>query len=228
MNLVVVVVIILVSSNLIPATGGSTGNQTMEVEVKLRLPDSASHQRVSDILSPHHVKTLFQENVFFDGVDSQLSSNLAALRLRFYDFDSHCVLSLKSKPSLSDGISRIEEEEEPLEPSIARACVAEPWRLCLLDSAIMKKVRVEYGIGNELVCLGGFKNVRAVFDWNGLKLELDESRYDFGTCFELECESSEPENVRKLLEELLIGNGIQYSYSKTNKFAVFLSRKLPL
>jgi hypothetical protein len=30
---------------------------------------------------------------------------------------------------LSDGISRVEEIEEDIDPSIARACVAEPWRL---------------------------------------------------------------------------------------------------
>lgn len=98
-----------------------------------------------------------------------------------------------------------------------------------MDSAIIKRVKEEYGIGekNGLVVLGGFKNLRAVYDWNGLKLELDETQYDFGTCYEIECETSEPEKAKNLLEELLKTNGIQYSYSKTNKFAIFRSRKLP-
>ncbi|PSS07536.1 Triphosphate tunel metalloenzyme 3 like [Actinidia chinensis var. chinensis] len=204
---------------------------TMEVEVKLRLPDAASHQKLSHLLSPFHTQTLLQENVFFDGAAAQLSSALAALRLRFYGgaVDSRCIISLKAKPTIAAGISRVEEEEEPIDPSFARACVAEPWRLLSLDSSrILTRVREEFGIGNKgLVCLGGFKNVRSVYDWEGLKLELDETHYDFGTSYEIECESSEPDRVKKLLEEFLIENGISYSYSEVSKFAIFRSGKLP-
>ncbi|CAK9155987.1 unnamed protein product [Ilex paraguariensis] len=201
----------------------------MEVEVKLRLPDSASHQRLSNILSPFHIKTHLQENVFFDGINSELSSNLAVLRLRFYDLDTHCIVSLKAKPIITDGISRIEEDEEPIDAAIARACVAEPWRLSSINlSRILKRVREEFGvIENGLVCLGGFRNVRAVYDWNGLKLELDETHYEFGTSYEIECESSEPDRAKKLIEEFLKDNGIGYSYSESSKFAVFRAGKLP-
>ncbi|CAK9146271.1 unnamed protein product [Ilex paraguariensis] len=201
----------------------------MEVEVKLRLPDSASHQRLSNILSPFHIKTHLQENVFFDGINSELSSNLAVLRLRFYDLDTHCIVSLKAKPIITDGISRIEEDEEPIDAAIARACVAEPWQLSSINlSRILKRVREEFGvIENGLVCLGGFRNVRAVYDWNGLKLELDETHYEFGTSYEIECESSEPDRAKKLIEEFLKDNGIGYSYSESSKFAVFRAGKLP-
>ncbi|KAI4351135.1 hypothetical protein L6164_005518 [Bauhinia variegata] len=201
----------------------------MEVEIKLRLPDSTSHQRLSELLAPFHAKTLIQENIFFDGANAELTSNLAVLRIRFYDdVENCCVLSLKAKPKISGGISRMEEHEEPLDPLLGRACIAEPWRLSATSSEILKRVRDEFGIGeNGFVCLGGFKNVRSVFDWNGLKLEFDETSYDFGTCYEIECESSEPERDKKLLEEFLGENGINYSYSNVNKFAVFQSRKLP-
>lgn len=70
-----------------------------------------------------------QENIFFDGLSGELSAAFAALRLRFYGSDTRCVLSLKSRPVLSAGISRVEEIEEDIDPSIGRACVAEPWRL---------------------------------------------------------------------------------------------------
>lgn len=96
------------------------------------------------------------------------------------------------------------------------------------SSEILKRVRDEYRVGeNGVVCLGGFRNVRAVHQWKGLKLELDETNYDFGTNYELECESDDPERHKRLLEEFLQGNGINYSYSKLSKFAVFQSRKLP-
>ncbi|TKY64921.1 Triphosphate tunel metalloenzyme 3 [Spatholobus suberectus] len=176
----------------------------MEVEIKLRLPDSATHQKLSNLLAPFHTKTLIQENIFFDGTNRELTSNLAVLRIRFYNLE-HCVLSLKAKPVISAGISRMEEHEEPFDPALARACIAEPWRLLSVDSSmILKRVRDEYRVGeNGVVCLGGFRNVRAVHQWKGLKLELDETNYDFGTSYELECESDDPERHKKLLEEFL-------------------------
>lgn len=200
----------------------------MEVEIKLRLPDSATHQKLSNLLSPFHTKTLLQENIFFDGTNSELTSNLAVLRIRFHNYmDESCVLSLKAKPSISGGISRMEEHEEPFDTSLGRACIAEPWRLLSIESSeILKRVRDEYRVGG-FVCLGGFRNVRAVHRWNGLKLELDETSYDFGTCYELECESDDPDRDRELLEGFLRGNGISYSYSNVSKFAVFQSKKLP-
>ena len=78
----------------------------MEVEVKVKRPDSTSHQKLSTILSPFYTKTLLHENVFFDGSDSQLSSNLTVLRLHFITTTAkHYVLSLKAKPVISQGIS---------------------------------------------------------------------------------------------------------------------------
>ncbi|KAL0463947.1 UNVERIFIED_CONTAM: Triphosphate tunnel metalloenzyme 3 [Sesamum latifolium] len=120
----------------------------MEVEVKLRLASSAAHQRLCGVLSPHHCRTHLQENLFFDGRNAELSSNLAVLRLRFYDLDSHCVLSLKSKPQISAGISRIEEQEEPLDPIVGRHCASEPWRLLHIESSdIIKRVKEEFNLG---------------------------------------------------------------------------------
>ncbi|KAF8400584.1 hypothetical protein HHK36_013883 [Tetracentron sinense] len=201
----------------------------MEIEVKLLLPDSASHQKLSELLSPFYLKTHHQENVFFDGAASELSSKRAILRLRFYNGDSLCVVSLKAKSVIIDGVSRVEEDEEEIHPSIGRACVAEPWRLGSVDSSrLLRRAREEFGVGDKgFVCLGGFRNVRGVYDWKGLKLELDETMYDFGTAYEIECESADPEGVKKLLEEFLKENGISYSYSKVSKFAVFRSGNLP-
>ncbi len=41
----------------------------------------------------------------------------------------------------------------------------------------------------RLVCMGGFRNVRTEYSWQGLLLELDETRYEWGTLYELECET---------------------------------------
>lgn len=37
--------------------------------------------------------------------------------------------------------------------------------------------------------LGGFCNQRNIHDWNGYKLEIDKTEYEFGTNYEIECET---------------------------------------
>ncbi|KAL6976183.1 hypothetical protein U1Q18_024973 [Sarracenia purpurea var. burkii] len=108
---------------------------------------------------------------------------------------------LSNLEPISVEIICVKEDEEPINPSITRACVPEPWRfLSVVSSSVLKRVKEEFGVGDKgLVCLGEFRNVRAVFDWQGLKLELDETHYDFGTSYEIECESSDPERAKKLL-----------------------------
>lgn len=46
----------------------------------------------------------------------------------------------------------------------------------------------QYGL-KGLKGLGGFRNVRQEFDWEGLVLELDQTRFDHGTVYELEAET---------------------------------------
>ena len=41
----------------------------------------------------------------------------------------------------------------------------------------------------HLVCLGGFKNMRQDYNYEGLKMELDETSYEWGTCYEIEIET---------------------------------------
>jgi adenylate cyclase class IV len=198
----------------------------MEVEVKLRLPDAVAHRRVTDVLAPFHISTHRQENCFFDGSAGELSLNRATLRLRFSDNHPRCVVSLKAKAVLVDGVSRVEEDEEELEPSIGRDCAAEPERLKDVESRVLARVRGEFG-APVFVGLGGFENVRRVYEWKGLKLELDETDFGFGTQYEIECESANPEDAKQLLEEFLKENSIPYSYSEKSKFAIFRSGKLP-
>ena len=205
----------------------------MEVEVKLRLPDSAAHQSLSSILSPFFQKTHFQHNFFFDGALSELSSRRAILRIRFYGVDpgtaERCVLSLKAKAVIVNGVSRVEEDEEELDPSMGRAIWSDPNLIGSGESRILKRVREEFGVKEEsgYVCVGGFKNVRGVYDWNGLKLEVDETLFDFGTSYEVECESSEPHKAKEMIEGLLKQSGIPYSNSIMSKFAIFRAGQLP-
>lgn len=209
----------------------------MEVEVKLRIPDSETYKTLISLLSPFHIRTHNQHNNFFDGVAGQLSSQRAVLRIRFYNDQptTKCIICLKAKAVLVNGVSRVEEDEEELDPTIGQECLTDPNRLGSLveSSRIMKRVKDEFfgGIndveGLGFVCLGGFKNLRNVYEWKGLMIEVDETSFDFGTLYEIECESTEPEKAKELIEEFLKENGVSYSYSVASKFAIFRSGKLP-
>ena len=210
----------------------------MEVEIKLRLPDAAAHRRLSAFLAPRLRRTHAQRNLFFDAAARTLAAATAALRVRLYDGSddrapSRAVLALKRRPRIDAGVSRVEEVEEPLDPALALACADDPARLGGLDSPIIRLVAAEYGVGGDaapFICLGGFRNSRAVYELEdeggGLVLELDETRFDFGTSYELECETAELERVKEVLERLLTVAGVPYEYSRTNKFACFLAGKL--
>ena len=46
--------------------------------------------------------------------------------------------------------------------------------------------------------MGGFENIRDVYEWEGFTLEIDETIYDFGTNFEIECETVQASPIRGL------------------------------
>ncbi|PIN20330.1 Triphosphatase [Handroanthus impetiginosus] len=200
----------------------------MEVEVKLRLPNKESHQKLLSLLSPFHIVTHHQHNTFFDGSASELSSRRGVLRLRFYEDTNlpKCVVCLKAKQALANGISRVEEDEEELDPAIGKACFEDPQKLVDVDSRVLRRAKDEFGV-KGFVGLGGFRSVRSVYEWNGVKLEVDEVKYDFGDLYEVECENVEPERVKGMIEEFFQQNGIEYSDSVMSKFAIFRAGKLP-
>ncbi|KAL0363139.1 UNVERIFIED_CONTAM: Triphosphate tunnel metalloenzyme 3 [Sesamum calycinum] len=74
----------------------------------------------------------------------------------------------------------------------------------------------------------GFGRV-SVCERNGVKLEVDEVKNNFGDMYEVECESIEPERIKfkGMIEEYLKENGIECSDSVMSKFANFHAGKLP-
>jgi len=197
----------------------------MEVEVKIRLPDRAAYDKVAAVLAPGKTASHAQENYFFDGSSRELESTRSVLRLRFYNGDHKAVITVKGKQILQDGIGRASEvEEDAPDAAAARAWLAQP-DLLLQSSPLLKQLNEKIGM-SHLVCMGGFKNQREVYSWEGQTLELDETRYEWGTLYEIECETTEPEAVRDKLEKLLAAHGVSYSYSKTSKFANFINKTL--
>eukprot|EP01025_Chloroclados_australasicus_P019120 TRINITY_DN2029_c0_g1_i1.p1 TRINITY_DN2029_c0_g1~~TRINITY_DN2029_c0_g1_i1.p1 ORF type:complete len:198 (+),score=21.93 TRINITY_DN2029_c0_g1_i1:265-858(+) len=196
----------------------------MEVEVKLRL-QQAGHSSLIEVLKPFYQQTYNQENYFFDGSNQELSTNRVVLRLRFYNTSEKAVITIKGKQVLKDGIGRATEQEAEVDPKIARGFLDNPNDLLNMDIDLMKDFKRQYA-PTGLVSLGGFKNIRHVHHWEGLDLEVDETQYNWGTMYEIECESSEPEIVKQKLEGFLQDNNIDFGYTNKTKFANFVNKTL--
>lgn len=192
--------------------------------MKIRLPDKAAYEKLQGLLAAGHEVTHAQENYFFDGDKGQLGEQRVVLRVRLYDNSKKATVTLKGKQILVDGIGRASELEESADPADARRWLTEP-NLMLEAVPLVQQLKEPYKI-SSLSGMGGFKNLRGVYKWEGETLELDETSFAHGILYEIECETSEPEQMRNKLEAFLTSNGITYSYSKTSKFANFKNKSL--
>lgn len=107
---------------------------------------------------------------------------------------------------------------------MAHRCVEDPDTILSLGGPVPELVRREGT--SSLRSLGSFENVRHEVRWRGGLLEVDETRYEHGTLYEVECETDNPEGVKGLLEEDLRGAGVSFSDGVTSKFANFVNKTL--
>eukprot|EP00198_Chlamydomonas_reinhardtii_P008540 XP_001697877.1 predicted protein [Chlamydomonas reinhardtii] len=201
----------------------------MEVEIKIRLPDRAAYEQVAAALAAApggkgRLDSHAQANYFFDGPNQELNSRRVVLRVRTYDVDKKATVTLKGKQILENGIGRASEVEAEVPPAAAAAYLTQPSRM-LAEVPIVKDAAEKFGVGS-LVALGGFQNQRDVYEWEGHTLELDETKFEHGTLYEIEVETEQPEVLRDRLEHWLSGMGVSYSYSQTSKFANFINKTL--
>jgi uncharacterized protein YjbK len=204
----------------------SHGLAGTEVEIKLRLPDSAAYESLCQALIPCFKQAHEQENWFFDGVGKELSAKRVVLRLRFYDTDRKAVITVKGAQVLEGGVGIAPEEEENVDPKVARGFLADPQAMLESSSPLIGKLKTQFGLKKGLVGLGGFQNLRREYRWRGYLLELDQTCYPWGTLHELECETQEPKKVKAELVALLESHGVPHSDSKKSKFANFKDQTL--
>ena len=170
-----------------------------EVEIKLRLTSRDSYERAAALFESEHRATHEQENFFFDGAEQELAAQRAVLRLRFFDtasFDAdtrtasaRCVMTLKGKSVIRDGVGVAPEVEHDISVEDGRRCIREPNHILNLtdisaaastpgapaddatsvyrqnpSSAIVRDVVDRFKV-QTFVCLGGFTNRRQVYEW---------------------------------------------------------------
>lgn len=226
----------------------------MEVEVKLRLSNTQTFARVLNLLKARgkYLYENLQENYFIDGKQKELSSQKAILRLRrCSDPDSNtvrqCYITYKARNQIVDGISRVEELEEPIDAcdlelllgpnksNSRNACVfpqpiTQSYQQLASKYSLLSKVQQQHNV-SEFSLIGCFATRRHLVEWrlgdgDTQLLELDHTTYDFGDAFELEAETSRPNFVRGELEALFHDENIEFSYSKRSKFANLIQKSV--
>ena len=167
-----------------------------EIEIKLRIPSRDEHKKVEALFHDGYCATHKQKNVFFDGASGELEKRRVVMRIRFYETTtdggetmcghgelgamqpSRCVLTLKGKSVIKDGVGVASEIEHDIGVDDGYRCIDDPSHILnLVDttappadgsaaegSAIVRQVIDTYGV-REFKCLGGFDNIRNVFRW---------------------------------------------------------------
>jgi len=68
---------------------------SLQVEIKLRLPNKEAHDKVAAALKDSYIETHDQENFFYEGSEKELNKAKVSLRTRFYGVDKKCVITMK-------------------------------------------------------------------------------------------------------------------------------------
>lgn len=102
--------------------------------------------QVTTLLALFHLGTHRQENLCFDRSKAELLVSRAILRLNSSDRYPLCAVTLKARTVLVDVVSRVEKDEEELDPAIGRASIAKPDKLMSADSRVLRRMREEFGV----------------------------------------------------------------------------------
>ena len=180
-----------------------------------------------------------QQNTFVnDDRDGTLKKNKAFLRARAMAKaldNAHRLVTLKENPKIVDGVKTANETE--------RILYDQPWFSVfsvLTDgvgsiaptyefSQIVSKMCAKYNIfSGNLVSLGIIESQRQGWSWNSRTMEIDTTKYAFGTVCEVELEAPESEigRLRDELETLFHENSIIFARSTRSKFNRMLERTL--
>ncbi|KAL0483605.1 triphosphate tunel metalloenzyme [Acrasis kona] len=199
-----------------------------EVEIKLTLKGYGDYRKLLNHLgNPKSVEE--QSNEFYDGSNKEIhhhspnsTSKKGTFRIRFIENDKTCVVTHKGKGIMTSGVNSSEETEEHIGYEKGKDILKDASLLDSFECDVVKHVKDAYQV-KHFISLGGFKNHRSVYPWEGHKLEVDNTKYAFGENFEIEVETNEPDTFKSKLESFLDGINVSYTDSKRSKFANFIN-----
>lgn len=181
----------------------------LEREVKLALADAEEHARLVTGLGPP-LRTLEQDNYYFDAEDDRLAAAGVLLRLRLED-DSATVTVKEEHAPRAAGHFQVTELEAPLPLETARAIARGEQPLADPDLAPLAALTRRFGPLGSLRCWGHMRNLRRCYPLAGGLLELDHTVYPDGSeDHEVELESADLAAAEAALVALLDRHGVRY------------------
>ncbi|TPX70893.1 hypothetical protein SpCBS45565_g01512 [Spizellomyces sp. 'palustris'] len=166
----------------------------MEVEIKIRLPSRETYEQVVALFKIQgiHCRTERQENWFLDGCGAELQNDQSIFRIRRADINDHSVLNegsndstqqplvaftatIKGNALLTDGVSRVAEEERPISTELAERLLRSPSDLALIsqDHPLLGKLAAKLNHPSDTRIIGSYSTLREVFEWKRWKVEVD-------------------------------------------------------
>ena len=191
-----------------------------ETELKYRLQDVQSYQRLCEKLGPA-AEEWAQVNHYYQSVDGRIPGKRGVIRIRAEK--GQILFTVKMDGTLDQGIARSREFEFPWRGD-TRSFPPAPESLWKTGHAGMEALAAEAGRKFPLVRVGEMINRRKVFPLaEDRLLEVDASRYPDGeTDYEVELETADPEGDRIFLTRFLDGAGVRYMLQTETKYQRFL------
>jgi uncharacterized protein YjbK len=203
----------------------------MEVEVKIRLNEHSYHQTLSLFkrLDAKLIRIDSQKNTFIDTCQ-ELNSRKVTFRLRKSEsvLQTSCYITIKGLVSknLENGIMKVSELETEINVEDYLKIIENPFLILDFDKYELIKTLKAETISRKFSISGEFSTIRHIYDYDEMKIEVDETIYEFGNAYEIEIENTDPVKTKEKIERILGNANIEFAYSKRSKFANFISKSV--
>lgn len=189
-----------------------------EIEVKLQL-DERDYFILQNFLDKEdrRLGSIHQTNHYLETADGRMQRLKEMLRVR--EQGGEMILTHKSRVLIEDGRFESNEVEELL-PAVPPFSCAQHAPLFPLWFPGIRDVFV----------LGSMMNLRLIYAYRGLTLELDCSSYGLDPealrDWELECEHGDSDHVKSVLQQLFLELGLAMRPQTRTKFQRFINKVL--
>lgn len=193
-----------------------------EIEVKLTINEEGYRDLISS-LSMNITGILRQNNIFFETKDNKLTRNARLRSIKTAEMPTRWVFTSKGPGKMVNGIAERSEIEEDITAENAEKMLSDTKNLYKYLPPTLQEV-LEPTKDSEFVILGNFLSIRRVIPYDSIVIEADECLLPNNEkYYEIEVESTNPEEAKTKIVTLLKQLGAKFENSKKSKFAKLLA-----
>lgn len=196
--------------------------ENIEVEVTLDL-DKEGYELFCTEMNSFLIDIYDQWNIFFDTVDHSLLKSNKRCRVRSIDAQNsenkYTICSKTSKSDAIDGaIARRREVENNISKELFDNIVQHPEDYCKLAPNEIQEELLEFK-DISFCFLVDFRSIRRIYKLGEFNIESDECILpDDSKFYQLDIESSKPEEAKRVVEQKLNDLGIKFEEAPYGKF----------